>query len=244
MDYIGELERLVADLYAYKWFFLAGALIVLAAISAFGYIRGWHLVIWRHAFVSGSLAIVVLAVIVPTGWYLVSPLFERSSLDEASPLVAAAGDLDTGVDSTPMNGPSSEPTEPSPMPTAPPGGAPAEATPMPQAFESRVTHRGEWEGADDFHFGRGQAILIETAPGEYTLRVEDFSVRNGPDLFVYLSPSPDDVDGALNLGDLKATDGAFNYEVPPGMDISQFTNAVVWCRRFSVLFAVAPLTEP
>ena len=49
-----------------------------------------------------------------------------------------------------------------------------------------MTHRGMFEGADDFHFGRGDALLIETAPGAYTLRFENFSVRNGPDLFVYL----------------------------------------------------------
>ncbi len=49
--------------------------------------------------------------------------------------------------------------------------------------------------------------------------------------------------GAVNLGDLKATAGAFNYEVPLGMDVSQFQSAIVHCRRFSVLFALAPLTE-
>ena len=49
--------------------------------------------------------------------------------------------------------------------------------------------------------------------------------------------------GAVNLGDLKAIDGAFNYEVPPGLDVSQFQSAIVYRRRFSVLFAVAPLIE-
>jgi hypothetical protein len=69
-------------------------------------------------------------------------------------------------------------------------------------------------------------------------------VRNGPDLFVYLSPSADGyAEGALNLGGLKATDGSFNYEVPEGTDISQFKSVIIWCRRFTVLFAVAPLVE-
>jgi hypothetical protein len=98
-------------------------------------------------------------------------------------------------------------------------------------------------GADDFHFGRGEAQLIETAPGVFTLRFEDFSVRNGPDLFVYLTPDPsgESIDGAINLGGLKATDGAFNYEVPPGTDVSQFASAIVWCRQFATLFAIAEL---
>lgn len=39
---------------------------------------------------------------------------------------------------------------------------------------------------------------------------------------------------------MKATDGAFNYEIPPGTDVSQFKSAIVWCKAFSVLFAAAP----
>ena len=112
------------------------------------------------------------------------------------------------------------------------------------AFTARVTHRGMVEGADAFHFGRGRALLIETAPGRYVLRFEDFSVRNGPDLFVYLSPSATGyAEGAVNLGRLRATDGAFNYELPAGVDVSQVQSAIIWCRRFAVLFATAPLVR-
>ena len=83
---------------------------------------------------------------------------------------------------------------------------------------------------------------IETAPGRYTLRFEEFSVRNGPDLYVYLSPDAAGyADGALELGTLKATDGAFGYELPEGTDPSDFGSAVIWCKQFAVLFAVAPL---
>jgi hypothetical protein len=100
-----------------------------------------------------------------------------------------------------------------------------------------------FEGADDFHFGRGDALLIQTGPNSYVLRFENFSVRNGPDLFVYLSREQDGrrVEESLNLGKLKATDGAFNYELPPSIDLSGVTSAVVWCKQFSVLFAHAQL---
>ena len=107
------------------------------------------------------------------------------------------------------------------------------------AFEPRVVRQGEFQGADNFHYGRGQALLIETSPSNYTLRFENFSVRNGPDLFVYLSPDPGGISDALLLGDLKGTDGAFNYDVPAGTDIAQYKSAVVWCRQFAVLFATA-----
>ena len=83
--------------------------------------------------------------------------------------------------------------------------------------------------------------MIESEPGVYVLRLEEFSVRNGPDLFVYLSPDPDGfTDEAIDLGDLKGTDGAFNYDIPPGTDLNQFQSAIIWCKAFSVLFAAAP----
>ena len=108
-----------------------------------------------------------------------------------------------------------------------------------------ILRSGQFKGADDFHTGRGKAQLIETTPGKYMLRLEDFSVRNGPDLFVYLSPSATGyAQGAVNLGRLKATDGSFNYEIPDGTEIAKFQSAVVWCRQFSVLFATAPLGGP
>ena len=59
---------------------------------------------------------------------------------------------------------------------------------------------GAFHGTDEFHFGRGTASIIETARGRFTLRLDDFSVRNGPDLFVYLSPAADDyAKGALEV---------------------------------------------
>ena len=74
------------------------------------------------------------------------------------------------------------------------------------------------------------------------MRFEEFSVRNGPDLFVYLSPDPAGyADGVVELGALKATDGTYNMEVPAGTDVSGLHSVVIWCKQFAVQFAVAPL---
>ena len=51
----------------------------------------------------------------------------------------------------------------------------------------------------------------------------------------------DYVEGALELGKLKATDGAFGYALPAGTDPADFASAIIWCKQFSHLFAVAPL---
>ena len=229
MTIFGDLERLIAeDLYPYRWPITIAVVMAIAAAAVLAYRMGWHMIAWRHRLATGVIAAVLLAVAIPAGDYLLSPLWERSHLEEESPLVSASDGMSGGDLATPDAHP-----QPSPAATAEPTAVP---------FEPRVTHQGEFHGADDFHFGRGRALLIETAPAQYTLRFEEFSVRNGPDLFVYLSPSADgNADGSINLGGLKATDGAFNYEVPAGTDAARFKSAIVWCRQFSVLFATAPL---
>jgi hypothetical protein len=220
MEFFGDLERFLSeDLYPYRWPLTIGLAVAALAAVALAFKLGWHRVVQRHPLASGVAIVAALAVAIPAGWYTLSPLWERSYLEEASPLEAAA-----------------LPTPGQGAPGASPDGPGASGAP-------RVTHVGDVQGADDFHFGRGTAQLIETAPGRYTLRFEDFSVRNGPDLYVYLTPDPtgESIDGAIDLGGLKATDGAFNYEIPEGTDPSRFSSAIVWCRQFAVLFAVAEL---
>jgi hypothetical protein len=224
MDLLGSLEEFVAEhLYPYRWPITLGLMLGLAGLLLLGLRLGWHRAIWRHRLATAAILIPLLAVVLPIGWYLASPLWERSYLEEASPLASTAA-------------------LPSPPPGNPAFGEGAMTQPPTPALP-RQTHAGTFMGADSFHFGRGDVLLIESAPGTYTLRFEDFSVRNGPDLYVYLTPdrSGASIDGAVNLGRLKATDGAFNYEIPPGTDVSQFSSAIVWCRQFSALFAVAEL---
>ena len=48
--------------------------------------------------------------------------------------------------------------------------------------------------------------------------------------------------GFVELGKLKGTDGDQNYDVPAGLDLSKYRAVTIWCRRFSVNFATAPLT--
>lgn len=250
MDAIfGGLERFGAEvIYPNRWLFLALALVAVAAALALAWRFRLHRPLWRRRYLTAAVAIPLLAVALPVGWYLLSPLWERSFLEEAAPeferpaavAAATATVAATPTATPPPDAATAAAATASPRPTATP-------TPTPAAEEpaARLVAMGEWRGADDFHFARGQAYIVETAPGAYILRVENFSVRNGPDLFVYLSRDPDGwEDEAVNLGDLKATDGAFNYDIPPELDVSEFRSAVVWCRRFAVLFGHATLTVP
>ncbi len=104
--------------------------------------------------------------------------------------------------------------------------------------------RGELMGVDAFHTGSGDVLLVQGPEGNLILRFQDYSVQNGPDLHVYLTPDPDgDVhaDGALDLGKVKATNGFVNYDVPAGVDPTIFRVAVIYCQPFSVTFATATL---
>ena len=206
---------------------------VLAAIVAavIAWRRGWFAAARRHPGRTGVLVAIAAAVGLPLTWYLASPIWIRTSLVEAGPTAAPVAPAPSvAVASSPP--PSAEPT---PAPSA-------SATPVPTAtpFAARTVAIGEFEGTDEFHFGRGTASLIEVEPGRYHLRLDDFSVRNGPDLYVYLSTDADDyARDALELGTLKATDGSFGYDVPPGTDVGRFRSAIIWCKQFSHLFAVA-----
>lgn len=190
---------------------------------------GWFEAARRHPGRTGVVAAVALAVILPVGWYLASPIFIRTSLVEPGPITSSATPSVTA-------GPSistASSVVPSGSPTAPP-------TPAPTPFAARTIATGEFSGTDEFHFGNGTASIVEVEPGRYHLRLVDFSVRNGPDLFVYLSPDPDGYTAdSVELGKLKATDGSFGYDLPEGVDPARFRSALIWCKQFSHLFAVA-----
>ena len=233
---LGRLEELFSDVVYPVWpLWLAGLVVAGALAALLAYRKGWHEWALHHRLLTGGALAMVLAVGIPAGWYTISPLFERETVCEASPIAGAgAGSEKCAGVAMAAAGSTSTAT---PAPTAAP--VATAAAPQPPQFQPRVARQGEFQGADDFHFGRGQALLIETSPGQYTLRFENFSVRNGPDLFVYLSNDPGGILDALLLGDLKGTDGAFNYDVPAGTDVSRFKSAVVWCRQFAVVFATA-----
>jgi hypothetical protein len=110
---------------------------------------------------------------------------------------------------------------------------------------AKTLGRGRFRGLA--HDASGTALLIEVGGTSY-LRFEDLDVDNGPDLKVYLSPEPSSAeegafdDRIVSLGDLKGNIGDQNYEIPRDVDLDRFRSAVVWCERFGVGFAVAPLS--
>ena len=228
MEWLGDLERTFAtSLYPLRVPIAIGLVIVAVALVWLARRRGWFVAARRHPGRTAVLAAIALAVALPTGWYLGSPLFIRTALVEPAPSSVPAPTFTPIETIAPSNAPAAG---------AGPTAAPPSAAPAPP-------RSGTFTGADDFHFGRGTARLIETAPGSWIVRFESFSVRNGPDLYVYLSPDPKGyAKGGVELGRLKATDGDFNSRVPAGTDVSALNSVVIWCKQFAVQFAVARLS--
>jgi hypothetical protein len=94
---------------------------------------------------------------------------------------------------------------------------------------------------DGIHDAQGIAKVIPVEGGGNVLRLEDLVVTNGPDLYVYLSTDKSASD-FVNLGRLKANIGNQNYPIPAGTDMTKYDTVLIWCRSFSVLFGSAELS--
>lgn len=240
LSVFSTLEGFTSDLYPYRYVVTPIMALIGAVLVVFAVKRNFHRLLWRHRLATALIGTPLLIVSLVVGDYLFSPLWERSFLNEASPIEAAvsvpvASTASPAVETTaPASGVSSVPAVP---------GAPSVPAAPTALAGPRIISRGTFRGADDFHFGRGDAQIIRTETGAHILRFENFSVRNGPDLYVYLSRDETGrrVEEPLNLGRLRATDGAFNYELPANIDLTSIKSVVVWCRQFTTLFAHAPL---
>ena len=172
----------------------------------------------HRRFVWILVVLVVLTGVFVAVWFQPHKLFIEETVDEAPPTLQSEG------------------AEP----------APSDGQPSPASKEPSVLAEGAFQGLE--HPTSGMAQLLDLSDGSRFLRFENLDTSNGPDLRVYLSeiPASDDWYGYgerfIDLGPLKGNRGDQNYEVPAGTDLSAYQSAVIWCRRFTVGFGVAPLT--
>ncbi len=107
----------------------------------------------------------------------------------------------------------------------------------------RLSH-GEFVGIE--HHATGTASVYEQ-DGRHVLRFEDDTdIQNGPDLYVWLLPTTSYEGGTpaeyIDLGFLQGTVGGQNYDLPDDFDPEVHKTVLIWCLRFAVPFATAPLS--
>jgi len=197
-----------------------------------------------------STALVVALAVFVLVWFEPQKLFLDDKVDEALPSApAAAAPAETTAPVEPAASTPPEPavtngrattTDPDPTSTAP------DRPPASRPPTLQVLAQGEFRSLE--HSSSGTAKLLRLPNGARYLRFEDLDTSNGPDLVVYLSPKQAsdewggwDEGAYLDLGSLKGNVGNQNYLLPANTDLSKYESAVIWCRRFKVGFAVAPL---
>ncbi len=89
------------------------------------------------------------------------------------------------------------------------------------------------------HPASGTVRFVE-AEGRRYIRYENYKTINGPDIYVYLAKDLDAKE-FINLGRVRATEGNVNYEIPVGVDTSDYPYVLTWCEAFGVLFNSARL---
>lgn len=180
------------------------------------------------------IAIIAAAVIVPATVYAVSPYFTESTIDEPSPVgTSTAGSTQGGS----AEQQSMEKDDDVMMEKD------GDAMMEDDAMEDKMTMElsGGFQGAGDgIHNASGKATVLYLEDGSSVLRLENFRVTNGPDLYVYLSTDKN-ASGYIDLGRLKASSGNQNYELPADVDLSKYDNVIIWCKSFSVYFGGAEL---
>ena len=108
---------------------------------------------------------------------------------------------------------------------------------------SAALPQGQFVGVGDgIHDAQGMAKIIQIQDGTEYLRLENFKSTNGPDLYVYLA-TDENASDYVDLGRLKGNVGNQNYEIPKGVDLSEYNKILIWCKSFSVLFGSAELTN-
>lgn len=131
---------------------------------------------------------------------------------------------------------------PSPVPVATASSA---ASGSPSVAANKILSEGKF--VTYAHDTTGNVTLIERADGGQIVRFTDFKSTQGPDVRVWLSEAPvtagDDANKYpyVELGELKGNVGNQNYPVPASAANGNWKSVYVWCERFTVAFAAAPV---
>ena len=89
-EFFGDLERLAADLYPYRWAITAAVVIVLAVVGWYAVRVGWHMLLWRFRKPAAIVGVPLLVLFGFVAYDLGSPLFTNVTVEEEFPFAFGA----------------------------------------------------------------------------------------------------------------------------------------------------------
>ncbi len=102
---------------------------------------------------------------------------------------------------------------------------------------------GKLVGAEN-HQASGTVHIVNAGEKRQLHFTPDFSLEKGPDVYITFTDGPKPVEGAsLVVARLKRFSGEQSFDLPAGTDLGRYSHLVLWCKKYSVAMAVAPLTH-
>jgi len=114
----------------------------------------------------------------------------------------------------------------------------------PRPGGSMVVAQGLFKGADDALHGSGTVEVLKATGIRLIVRLVDFQVTNGPSLHVYLAEDAEiPTRNFVDLGRLRGTDGAQNYEISTHYDLhpDEIRYVIIYDELFGRPYAAAKL---
>jgi hypothetical protein len=102
-----------------------------------------------------------------------------------------------------------------------------------------LKYSGEFSPTSGITVSGFTKIYLEN--NEYKLKLENLTISDGPDLKVYLSKENTPIN-FVNLGNFKGNGNTF-YNIPTGVNVSEYPYVLIHCQQYNHLFAIAPLTN-
>lgn len=132
---------------------------------------------------------------------------------------------------------------------AEPVAVPPEEQEMPALLSPTLYASGEFSEIDAVRWARGTVSVYQDADGSWLIRLEDFEVRSGPQLHLFLSahPSPRTPEEVraeglgFDWGPLRGTVGSQNYILPAEFDMDAVQSVVIFSIPFQEVFSSAQL---
>ncbi len=108
-------------------------------------------------------------------------------------------------------------------------------------FDTKVQaahYSGTFVSGDKFHRTSGK---VSNASNSRELRLSPFSTSKGPDVYVFIRKPGSKASTWVQLGKLQKFKGSQSYTVPKGKSLQTYSEVVIYCKKYKVVFGTAKL---